>query len=630
MSRLITPFFYQIDKRKMDKLKLSGRTRDLIISLLLALFVILIYWQTKDFKFVYYDDGSYVAERAQVMAGLTWEGLRWAMTATEAGFWHPLTWLSLMIDRQFFGNNPGGYHWTNVILHLINTLLLFLLLKKATGMPYRSAFVALFFAVHPLHVESVAWVSQRKDLLCTLFGFASFFSYVRYAEAPAVRRYVPVVVFFILGLMSKPMIVTLPFLMLLVDYWPLRRVMVDKFIDDDRVNISPQFMRQKFGFVLLEKIPLILLSLFASVMVIITEKKADALTNLGVLPVADRLANAAVSYIKYIVMMFWPFNLTFFYPHPVTTPVIQVVIALLLIIMITAFVVFMHKCKPYLFTGWFWYMGTLVPVIGLIQVGPHALADRYTYIPLIGLFLIIVWGMSDIFIYLKWNKKLLTALAAVIVVFISFSAWQQVGYWRNSVTLFEHALKIFPENYIALGNLGQFYINHGEYEKGLEYMHKAIRSKPNFAPFYYNTGLALHSRGDYANAAGYFKKAYDLSFTGEDNLRLLGDCYRLTGKPAEAVAVYEKALEIKNNDASIFYGLALAFMEMGRDGAATEQLKRALSSDPKHGSARKMLMFLSIKSGDKTTALAEGQKAVAGGEADAEVYKMMEIAGRKK
>jgi tetratricopeptide (TPR) repeat protein len=514
-------------------LKASDRQRDILICLFLALIVVLIYWQVSTFKFVYYDDSAYVTERHHVMAGLTWEGFKWAISATEAGFWHPVTWLSLMLDRELFGYNPGGYHWTNVILHIINTLLLFLFLRKATAAPLRSAFVALLFAVHPLHVESVAWVAQRKDLLCTLFGFAALWAYVKYAFSPGLRRYALVTVFFVLGLMSKPMIVTFPFVMLLLDVWPLRRLDAGRVAcgGDDTASAALHADRRPLAFLLLEKAPLVLLSIAASILVVMTEHKVQAFTNLEVLSVADRLANAVVSYTKYMGTMLWPANLSFLYLHPVALPVGQVAGALLLLAAMTAMVLFLFKRKPYLFTGWFWYAGTLVPVIGLIQVGPHALADRYTYVPLIGLFIVLTWGAADLARRCRLSRPLLWTAGAIAVAILSFLTWVQVGYWRNTVTLFEHALKIEPNNYIVLSNLGSFFIAQGEYDKGIGYIQKAINVKPGFGPLYANLGLAMHEKGDYEKAAQYFSKARDLGYHNEDSERLLEESRRRSANP---------------------------------------------------------------------------------------------------
>jgi hypothetical protein len=517
-------------------LKASDRQRDILICLFLALVVVLIYWQVHTFKFVFYDDSAYVTERPHVMAGLTWEGFKWALSAAEAGFWHPVTWLSLMLDRELFGYNPGGYHWTNVILHIINTLLLFLFLRKATAAPLRSAFVALLFAVHPLHVESVAWVAQRKDLLCTLFGFASLWAYVKYAFSPGLWRYALVTAFFVLGLMSKPMIVTFPFVMLLLDVWPLRRLDAGRGAGsgDETATAALHADRRPLRFLLLEKAPLVLLSIAASILVVMTEQKVQALTNLEVLSVADRLANAVVSYAKYMGMMLWPANLSFLYLHPVALPAGQVAGALLLLAAMTAIVLFLFKRKPYLFTGWFWYAGTLVPVIGLIQVGPHALADRYTYVPLIGLFIVLTWGAAELARRLRCGRPLLWTAGAVAVAVLSFFAWQQVGHWRNTVTLFEHALKVEPDNYIVLNNLGSFYIVGGEADKGLAHIRKAIGLKPNFGPLYANFGLAMYEKGDYGQAAQYFSKARDLGYHNEDSEMLLEESRRRSASPPKA------------------------------------------------------------------------------------------------
>ena len=601
--------------------------RDLLISLLLVLAIVMVYWQVQGFKFVYYDDGEYVNERAHVLAGLTWEGLRWALTATEAGFWHPLTWLSLMVDRELFGNNPGGFHWTNVLLHIANTLILYLFLKRATASPWKSAMVSALFAVHPLHAESVAWVSQRKDLLCTLFGFSALSAYVRYAESPGLGRYSLVAAFFILGLMSKPMVVTFPFVMLLMDFWPLQRFPVKSRVGGGETPADIRYSNlQKAWALLLEKIPLMVLSVLASVLVVITEKKITALTSLQILSIPDRLANGVVSYVKYIGMMFWPVNLTFFYPHPVTTPLLQSLCALVVLLAVTVAVVFAVRRKPYIFTGWFWYTGTLVPVIGLIQVGPHAMADRYTYVPLIGLSIVLVWGAADLIGRWRIGRPLGWAVGVAVIAGLSACCWAQVGYWRNTVTLFEHALKVAPDNYIALNNLGQFYVNTGEYDRGMALMKKSIQVKPEIGALYYSYGVVLRNRGEYGQALGYFLKAEQLSYKNTESSRMLGDCYRETGKKDLAADAYTKALSVDKRNLNARFGLGLTYADMGRDEEAIRELREALSLDPRHPGARKMLMLLSLKKGDGHTVIEEGRKALALDASDQEVVRMMNAA----
>jgi hypothetical protein len=546
--------------------------RDIVIGLALSLAVIIIYWQVKEFKLVYYDDDAYVTEKIHVMSGLTWAGAKWAMSATEAGFWHPLTWLSLMLDRELFNFNAGGFHWTNVILHLINTLLLFILLAAATDAPLRSAFVALLFAIHPLHVESVAWVSQRKDLLCTVFGFASLWAYVKYARSPSLRRYFLVIIFFILGLMSKPMIVTFPFVMLLMDFWPLQRLASLKITSiESLLPTNRQFVKRSFFMLWLEKLPLIALSFSASILVVVTEKKAGALTNLLNLSIMERSANAVVSYVKYIAMMFWPTRLAFLYPHPVTIPPVQIVGALILIISITFIIIYAYQSRPYLFVGWFWYLGTLLPVIGLIQVGPQALADRYTYVPIIGLFIMIVWGGIDL--TAKWKQKglfLWTAGLSTVVV-LALLAWLQVGYWRNSITLFERTLKVTQRNYIVLNNMGHYYINNGAIDKGISYIEEAIKFKPKQGVFYHNIGIGLYAQGNYEKAIEYLTKAQALSFRSDETSRSLGDAYRQTGRMDQAIEAYRQALRINSGNLLARDGLARVLNEAGRNDEAIKE-----------------------------------------------------------
>ena len=605
--------------------------RDIVIGVALSLAIIIIYWQVQEFKLVYYDDNTYVTEKIHVMSGLTWAGVKWAMSATEAGFWHPLTWLSLMLDRELFNFNAGGFHWTNVILHLINTLFLFALLGAATGAPLRSAFVALLFAIHPLHVESVAWVSQRKDLLCTLFGFASLWAYVKYVKAPGWRRYSLLIIFFTLGLMSKPMIVTFPFVMLLMDYWPLQRIASLKPVSTGSIPpTNHQFVKRKFLRLFLEKLPLMALSLIASILVIITEKKAGALTSLADLSIMERCANAIVSYVKYIVMMFWPTHLAFLYPHPATIPLGQITGAIILIISITFIIIYAYQRKPYLFVGWFWYLGTLLPVIGLIQVGPPALADRYTYVPLIGLFIMIVWGVLDLTAKWKYKGSFLWTIGLSSVIIFSLLAWLQVGYWRNSITLFERALKVTRGNYIALNNLGDVYIKNGAIDKGISCLEEGIKVNPRFGALYHNIGIGLYAQGNYEKAIEYFKKAQALSFRYDETPRSLGDAYRQTGRVNYAIEAYHQALRINSGNLLAKYGLALVLSGAGRNDEAVKELREILPHDPNNLDVRKALMkiFLATKKNDFV--IAEGKEALAIAPDDQEIRMIMDIASRRE
>jgi protein O-mannosyl-transferase len=605
--------------------------RDIIICIALSIVIIIIYWRVKEFKFIYYDDNAYVTERTHVMSGLTWTGIKWAVSSMEAGFWHPLTWFSLMVDRELFNYQAGGFHWTNVILHILNTLLLFALFREATEAPLRSAFVALLFAIHPLHVESVAWVSQRKDLLCTLFGFASLWAYVIYAKAPGWRKYSLVVIIFILGLMSKPMIVTFPFVMLLMDFWPLQRLasLKPKSIED-LPPVNHPAVKRSILFLLLEKLPLIALSFLASILVIFTERKVGALTSLEDLTIMERCANAVVSYIKYIVMTFWPAKLAFYYPYPAAIPLGQIIGAVAIVITVTTIVIAAHRRRPYLFVGWFWYLGTLLPVIGLIQVGPHALADRYSYVTTIGLFIMIVWGMVDLTAPWQHKRIFLWVIGLATVIGLSWCAWLQAGYWRNSITLFNHALKVTTGNYIALNNLGYIYMNSGEIDKGINYIKESIRVKPKYGLSHHNVGVGLYVQGHYEKAIEYLKKAQALSFRSDETPRYLGDAYRQTGRGNEAIEAYESALAMNSGNLLARYGLALALSEAGRNDEAIRELKEVLSYDPKKLDVWRKLMMILIESQSFDAALTAGERALSIDPANPEILNMMDIAKRKK
>lgn len=566
------------------------------------------------------------------MAGLTWQGVKWAMCATESGFWHPVTWLSLMVDRELFNNNPGGYHWTNVILHIINTLLLFFILRAATGAPLRSAFVAILFAVHPLHVESVAWVSQRKDLLCTVFGFSSLLAYVKYANSPSWWRYLPVILFFILGLMSKPMIVTFPFVMLLMDFWPLQRIKSRRI---EGAAVMPQahhnFAERSFYILLAEKLPLIVLSAIASFLVVFTEIKVGALTSLEELTIMVRCANAITSYVKYITMMFWPIHLSFFYPYLTTIPLTQVIGSILFIFSITLIIIMTYQSKPYLFVGWFWYLGTLLPVIGIIQVGPHAMADRYTYIPIIGLFIIVVWGIIDLTEKCKYKLIFLWMISLSTVIGLSQCAWLQIGYWRNSITLFEHALKVTDRNYIALNNLGYvYYTFHGDVDKSISCYKEAIKMKPDYGVLYHNLGVSMYYKGDYESAIEYLTKAQKTSFKSDETFRSLGEAYMQMGRDDQAIDAYSNAIRMQSDNIAARFGLAKMLNKVGRNDEAIAQLRKILSYEPDNMNARKKMIEFFLEIRNFNAVIAEGGKALATDPADPVLHKMIGIAYQKK
>jgi len=418
--------------------------KKLLITLILILCTLVIYWQVKDFNFAGYDDELYLTDNTHVQTGLTFESIKWAFTTFHAGNWHPLTWLSHMLDIELYGLNPIGHHWTSLQIHLTNTLLLFFVLQYMTGALWRSAFVAVLFALHPLHVESVAWVSERKDVLSTFFGMLTILAYIRYVKKRNLLRYSLVFILLSLGLMAKPMLVTMPFVLLLLDFWPLERL---KYYFPDQSS--------KLFSLIYEKIALFIPVVISSVLTILAQKEVGALYSFEALPITTRIANAFVSYAGYIIKTIWPQNLAVFYPHPFgELSLWYVSLAALAIAGISFFSICSFKQRPYVAVGWFWYLGTLIPVIGLIQVGAQSMADRYTYIPLTGLFIIAAWGIPDLL--KKWcsNKIILVILSIIIISAFSTRSYFQIRHWKNSTAVFKNAVTVTDNNWLAYNNLG--------------------------------------------------------------------------------------------------------------------------------------------------------------------------------
>jgi len=426
----------------------------LLVGVALVLLTTVAYWQIRSYGFVMYDDPIYVSENAHVLNGFTKEGIIRAFTSAYSANWHPVTWISLMLDGQLFGNDARGYHITNLLLHLANTLLLFGVLMRLTRALGRSAFVAALFAIHPLHVESVAWIAERKDVLSAFFGMLTLWFYVSYVRNPSIKTYVPVFVFLGIGLMAKSMLVTLPCVLLLLDYWPLHRM---NFKKSDSPSIQAENHtnsgRKGFGFLVYEKLPLLIPVAVTCVLTVIAQHKGETIKSLQNFDIPLRIANALVSYVSYVGKMFWPSHLAVIYPHPTWLPWWQWIGALIFLVGISLLVFWPFRHRRYLLVGWLWYLGTLIPVIGLIQVGDQALADRYTYIPLIGLFIMIGWGIADLTKSIPYQKPVLTILGVLVLSALSVCTWQQVGHWRNSISLFDHTLAVTENNYIAHNNL---------------------------------------------------------------------------------------------------------------------------------------------------------------------------------
>ncbi|NIQ87873.1 MAG: hypothetical protein GWN93_01765, partial [Deltaproteobacteria bacterium] len=405
-----------------------------------------------------------------VHKGLTRESFIWAFTTTDEANWHPLTWLSHMVDCQLYGLNPAGHHLTNVLLHSASTVLLFLILLGMTGSRWRSALVAALFALHPLHVESVAWVAERKDVLSTLFWMLTLWAYLAYTKRPERKRYLLIIVAFTLGLMAKPMLVTLPFVLLLLDYWPLKRIELGQSASGLPAANQPSTIAEKPGAqafrLLLEKTPLFVLTAASSVVTFVVQKSEGAVGALEVYPLKIRVANALVSYVSYIIKMIWPQNLAVFYPHPgQSLPMWQAVAAGILLVLISIAVIRAGRRQPYLPVGWLWYLGTLVPVIGLVQVGAQAMADRYTYVPLIGLFIMAAWGVPELM--KKWHHRrvALVVSAALVLFALMTCARLQLRHWKNSIALLSHAHAVTAKSYLVHNNLGSALNELGKYDE---------------------------------------------------------------------------------------------------------------------------------------------------------------------
>ena len=513
---------------------------DILICLFIVIATLVVYNQVSHHSFVNYDDPYYITENVHVQKGLTVDNIIWAFTSTHALNWHPLTWLSHMLDVQLYGLNPASHHLTNVLFHILNSLLLFFVFRRMTGKLWHSSFVALLFAVHPLHVESVAWVAERKDVLSTFFWMLTLWGYARYVEQPGVYRYLLVVMFFILGLLAKPMVITLPFVLLLLDYWPLGR-----FQPVTKTSVDSQLIQKPSAVLLiLEKAPLFVLAAVSSIVTLYAQQSGGAVGSLISYPIGVRISNALVSYTSYIGKMFWPEKLAVYYPHPGLLPGWQVAGAGVLIFSILFLGVWWSRRYSWFLVGWLWYLGTLVPVIGLIQVGTQAMADRYTYIPLIGLFIIISWGIPHIFAIRRFKSALLTLAASIIVCILMATTWIQVGYWKSSVTLFEHALDVTTNNYLAHNNLGVAFSKPGGTDQAIVHYTEALRLLPDYKEARFNLGVALYVQGQIKAAVIQFSEALRIDPGFKQAYKRLATALVAQGHIDAGIRHYRKALAI--------------------------------------------------------------------------------------
>jgi len=573
------------------------------ICLFLVFCSLSLFRQVKDFNFLNYDDDLYVFENSQVKGGLTLKGICWSFKTTQGGNWHPLTWFSHMMDVEIYGLNPGRHHLTNVLFHTINTLLVFLIFRRMTGKEWESGVVAILFAIHPIHVESVAWVSERKDVLSTLFWMLTMWAYLRYVEQQNIRRYLVVLFIFALGLMAKPMLVSLPFVLLLLDFWPIRRFC---FEETDGI----QNKRSTILFLLGEKLPLFLFSFVTGVVTFFAQLHSGAVRSSEVYSLSIRMANALMSYALYIKKTIWPFDLAVPYPHPGMVPIGKFATAFLVLMTITFIVIKSGRRHPYLIVGWLWYIGTLIPVIGIVQVGSQAMADRYTYVPSMGLFIIIAWGGAELALKWRIGKRILVAIAASIFTILITTAWFQIRYWKNSITLFKHAIDITENNYVAYNNLGLTLAEKGRLKEAVHYYSEGLKINPHYIKLHNNLGDARLRLGNIDGAIDHFKQALRIKPTYAKAHFNMGTALLAQDKLDDAIRHFNAGLQTRPNDPTAHNNLGNALQKQGRLDEAMRHYRAALRVCPKDAVVYNNLGVVLMRKGDIEGAMSHFKNAL--------------------
>ena len=550
------------------------------ICIFLAVSTFAVYSQVQDHEFINYDDDKYVTNNEYVKAGFTRDSVGWALTTSYNSNWHPMTWLSHMLDAQLFGPNSKGHHLTNLLFHIANVLLLFLVLLRMTGALWQSGFVAALFALHPLNVESVAWVAERKNVLSTFFWLLTMWAYIRYAQKTNLKRYSLVILFFAMGLMSKPMLVTLPFVLLLLDYWPLRRLQSDR-----RTAISR---------LVYEKIPLLVLVAGSVVTTLTVQKMGGALGSLNAFPIQERVINALVSYWLYLQKMIWPGGLAIFYAHPENTlSVWKGLATAALLALVTTAAIRLARRAPYFAVGWFWYLGTLIPVIQLVQTGSIAMADRYAYVPLIGIFIIIAWGLPELLAKWRLRSRILTIAAGIWISTLMLMTWNQVSHWKNSITIFSHAIEVtdieYPDFLLAHNNLANALLAEGRTGKAISHYKMAINLMPDYAVNHNHLANALFAEQKTEEAISHFKMAIELMPDYARAHNNLGTVLLAEQKTEEAISHYKTAVKLLPDYATAHYNLGFALMKEKKTGEAIFHFKMAIQLEPNNTNAHSNL-----------------------------------------
>ncbi len=591
-----------------DTIKITSNRRIGIVYVALAALVIAVFAQVAGYGFIIIDDPVYILSNAHIRSGMTLDGIIWAFTTPYADLWHPMVWLSLMADYRLFGLNAGGYHLTNIILHLGGVLLLFWLFNRMTRSAWRSAFVAAFFAVHPLHVESVAWISERKDVLSAFFWMLTLCLYVYYTEKPVLRRYLPVMFSFACALMSKPMAVTLPVIMILLDYWPLKR------LPPDGKKLLLQQLREKLAFMLL------------SGMVVVITFYDLPVPDIKQYPLDLRLANAPVSFAAYLIKTFWPGNLIVFYPFPGHVPVWQWGGAVLFVLLASVAVVVKAKQRPCLLAGWLWYAITLLPVLKIIQIGSDAMADRYHYLPSIGISIMLAWGMPLLVKNSTMRKRILLPAAIVMIAMMALLAWQQTRYWKNSITLLHHAVDVKKDVYVLYESLGHAYYFNGDNRTALTQYDKALSLNPNYAPAYFHRANAFAGTGQDDKALQDYSTAVRLQPDYITAYYTRGIVYAGIGEYLAAIADYSKVIALDRNHVRAYNSRGIAYLKLDEPRKAIEDFDEAIRRNPDFGVAYNNRAYSYFTQGNHGPGCRDARKACALG--DCELWTAVQREGR--
>jgi tetratricopeptide (TPR) repeat protein len=566
----------------------SPRSQRLILGLLLVLGTLALYYPVSSHPFLNYDDDLYIVYNPHVHAGLQWATARWAFTSFDASNWHPLTWLSHALDYQFFQLNPAGHHDTNLLLHVLNVLLLFWVLQQATGYAGRSAMVAALFALHPINVESVAWIAERKNLLSMMFFLLALGAYRWCARDLRVGRYLALAFFFACGLMAKPQVITLPFVLLLWDYWPLRRMHAADQLTPSETAIPAK----KFTWLVLEKLPLLALSLASAAVTITAQHESGAMSGPHWQPFPIRVGNAIVAYARYLGKALWPSHLSLLYPHPGSSlRAWQVLAALVVLLAITTLAVAERHRRRYLLVGWLWFLGTLVPMIGFVQVGVQAMADRYAYLPFVGLFVMISWGAADWAAQRHVSTAWKAGVSVVVLLALAIVAHRQLGYWSDNVTLWSRvvalesqALQANPDNWVAENNLGHALLNVGQEEQAVQHFRVAVALNPSDADSNLNIGAYEQWRQDLFGALEQYKKVLAMTqntarlhaVTRAQAFRNMGLAYRQLGDYADARESFQRAVNLNPDDGESWLGLGIMAHRLGDLNTAIPAYSNAL------------------------------------------------------